>query len=148
MIDKVVPENLVTILMVEDDELDVEVFKRTLKKEHILNPFYNVTDGEEALSVLRGQHPDIQISKPYLLVMDINMPRMNGIECLSEIRQDPELKDTVVFFMTTSEDEQDMYEAYNLNVAGYMVKSNLGENFLKSVRMLDQYFHAIVLPDA
>lgn len=137
---------LVSILMVEDDELDVESFKRCLKRERIVNPFFQVKDGEEALQVLRGEHSELTVAKPYLLLMDINMPRMNGIECLTEIRKDPQLKDTVVFIMTTSEDEQDIYEAYNLNVAGYMVKSNLGENFLKSVQMLNTYFHAIVLP--
>lgn len=141
-------QNVVSILMVEDDELDIQSFKICLKKERILNPFFSVKNGEDALTVLRGQHPEIAISKPYLVVMDINMPRMNGIECLTEIRKDDDLKDTVVFFMTTSEDEKDVYEAYNLNIAGYMVKSNLGDNFLRSVHMLDKYFHAIIMPEA
>lgn len=139
--------NLVSILMVEDDELDVETLRRTLKKERVVNPFVSVENGEEALQVMRGTHKDIVIRKPYLVLMDINMPRMNGIECLQAIRSDESLKDTVVFIMTTSDDEKDMYEAYNLNVAGYMVKSNLGDNFLKTVHMIDRYCHAIVLPD-
>ena len=138
--------NLVSILMVEDDELDVESFKRSLKKERLINPFYSVSNGEEALKVLKGQHESIQIGKPHLVLMDINMPRMNGLECLKHIRQDPELKDTVVFVMTSSDDEKDIYNAYDLNVAGYMVKSELGANFLKTVHMLDKYCHAIVLP--
>lgn len=141
-------QNLVSILMVEDDELDVHAFKRCLKKERILNPFHSVINGEEALKALRGELPDVQIQRPLLVIMDINMPRMNGIECLKEIRKDEELKDTVVFIMTTSEADKDVYEAYNLNVAGYMVKTNLGDNFLRSVQMLDKYFHAIVLPEA
>lgn len=142
-----VAQAIVSILMVEDDELDIETFKRCLKKERISNPFYSVKNGEEALAALRHNHDEIELQKPYLVVMDINMPKMNGIECLTEIRKDPKLKDTVVFIMTTSESEQDVLEAYNLNVAGYMVKSNLGENFLKSIQMLDKYFNAIVLPD-
>lgn len=141
-------DSIVSILMVEDDEIDITIFKRCLKKEKISNPFYYVKNGEEALSVLRNQHSDIKLAKPYLVVMDINMPRMNGIECLTEIRNDPDLKDTVVFFMTTSEDEQDVLEAYNLNVAGYMIKSSLGENFLKSVQLIEKYFSAILLPDS
>lgn len=141
-----IQNQLVSILMVEDDELDVHSFRRTLKKEKVINPLVNAVNGEEALQILRGEHPEKTIEKPYIILMDINMPRMNGIECLKAIRQDDSLKDAVVFIMTTSEDEKDIYEAYNLNVAGYMVKSMLGENFFKTVRMLDKYCQAIVLP--
>ncbi len=139
---------IVSILMVDDDSLDVESFRRALSKNKIINPFYHAVDGIEALDIIRGTHPDKHISKPYLVLMDINMPRMNGIECLKELRKDPETHDAVVFIMTTSSDERDLYEAYDLNVAGYMVKSDLGSNFIRSIEMLDKYFNAIVLPPA
>jgi len=138
--------DLVSILMVEDDDLDVEAFKRALNKNKIVNPFYHVRDGVEALELLRGDGDSKPFPRPYLILMDINMPRMNGIECLREIRRDQNIKDAVVFIMTTSSDDTDMYDAYDLNVAGYMVKSDLGSSFMRGVEMLDKYFHAIVLP--
>ncbi len=137
---------LVSILMVEDDPLDVEIFQRSLHSNRIANHLCHAIDGVEALEVLRGQHPSKEITRPYLILMDINMPRMDGIECLREIRSDDELKDSTVFIMTTSSSDEDIYEAYNLNVAGYMVKSDLGLHFIKTVEMLDRYCHAIVLP--
>lgn len=137
---------IVNILMIDDDSLDVESFKQNLTKRRILNPFTHAIDGVEGLEILRGQHPTKSITRPLLILLDINMPRMNGLEFLQEIRKDSELKDLVVFIMTTSVDEHDMYEAYNLNVAGYMVKSELGQSFVKTIEMLDSYFHAIVMP--
>jgi len=139
--------NFVSILMVEDDDLDVEVFKMALEKEKLVNPLVRANNGEEALEILHNTHSSKSIERPYLVLMDINMPRMNGLECLQEMRKDPKLKDSVVFIMTTSDDERDIYEAYNLNVAGYIVKSSLGESFLKAIQLLDKYFHAIVLPE-
>jgi len=133
--------------MVEDEDLDVEIFKITLNKERLVNPLVHANNGEEALEVLRGQHCDKRICKPFLVLMDINMPKMNGLECLREIRNDPLLSDSVVFVMTTSDDERDIYDAYHLNVAGYIVKSKLGDSFFKAIQMLDKYFNAIILPD-
>ena len=132
--------------MVDDDELDVEAFKRTLKKQKIVNPFFHAKDGIEALEMLRGQCADIAISRPLIILMDINMPRMNGLECIQAIRDDRDLSDIIIFVMTTSADDKDIYEAYNLKVAGYMIKSELGDNFITSIEMLDKYCQAIVLP--
>jgi len=136
---------LVNILMVEDDALDVEAFQRSLKKNKIINPLVVAHDGVEALDILRGDASK-SIQEPLLIMMDINMPRMSGIECLREIRNDPKLKDHIVFIMTTSSDEGDRYDAYDLNVAGYMVKRDLGSSFIKAVEMLDKYCNAIVFP--
>lgn len=138
--------NIVSILIVDDDSLDVESFKRTIKKQRFINPILHAWDGVEALEVMKGVG-EKKLHRPYIVLMDINMPRMNGIECLTKIRTDPELKDSIIFMMTTSADEQDKYEAYNLNVAGYMVKSDLGTSFIRAVNMLDHYFNAIILPE-
>ena len=132
--------------MVDDDELDVEAFKRTLKKQKIVNPFFHARDGIEALEMLRGEHEDVVITRPLIVLMDINMPRMNGLECIQAIREDNDLSNIIIFVMTTSADETDIYEAYNLKVAGYMVKSDLGDSFIRSIEMLDKYCQAIVWP--
>lgn len=132
----------VNILMVDDDSIDVEMFRRSLKHNRIANPLHVACDGEEAIAMLRER----KIEKPLLIVLDLNMPRMNGIEFLHELRADDVYKDSIVFVMTTSDADKDKVEAYNFNIAGYMVKSELGENFIGAVNLLDQYWNTIQLP--
>ena len=137
----------VSILMIEDDSLDVEIFKRSLKKNRIANPFFHAKDGIEGLEVLRGDENNPPLKRPYLIVLDINMPRMNGIEFLKELRADKRLRDSVVFVMTTSSEEVDRCNAYDLNVAGYMVKTDIGGSFMKAIEMLDHYWRIVHLPN-
>ena len=136
-------QKIVNILIVDDDSLDVEMFRLSIEKRHFSNPIFRAVDGVEALEILRNQH-EIVLERPYIILMDINMPRMNGLECIKEIRNDAQLKDAIIFVMTTSSHETDIYEAYNLNVAGYMVKSDIGKHFFDAINMLDNYFQAIV----
>ena len=137
----------VTILMIEDDSLDVEIFRRSLNNHKIANPFVTAKDGVEGLAILRGEGGLQPLARPYLIILDINMPRMNGIEFLQELRADKRLHDSIVFVMTTSSDERDRYDAYNLNVAGYMVKSDLGGSFINAIAMLDHYWKVIHFPN-
>ena len=137
----------VHILMIEDDSLDVELFKRELKKNRVANQFTAAKDGVEGLEILRGENGYTALKRPYLIVLDINMPRMNGLEFLQELRGDERLRDSIVFIMTTSADERDRYEAHNLNVAGYMVKSELGSSFLRAIDMLQHYWKIVYFPN-
>lgn len=136
----------VTILLVEDDSIDAEAIKRALKRARIVNPLVVVSDGLEALNILRGSAADPPLERPFLVLLDLNMPRMNGIEFLEEIRNDEDLHDSVVFVLTTSEDDRDKLAAYGQHAAGYMVKSNAGEDFMKLVGMLDSYWKIVELP--
>ena len=135
----------VDILMVDDDELDVELFRRALNKNRIANRLVWARDGVEALEVLRGQGAE-SIELPAIIILDINMPRMNGLEFLDAMRADPELKTLTVFVLTTSQDDRDIARAYQNNVAGYMVKSELGESFAAGVGLLDHYWRVVELP--
>lgn len=135
----------VDILMIDDDELDVELFQRTLKKKQIANRLVWARDGVEALSILRG-HSETTVGTPVIVLLDINMPRMNGHEFLQEVRADPDLRHLTVFVMSTSRDDQDVAQAYEHNVAGYMVKSALGDSFVEGIEMLDHYWRVIELP--
>ena len=132
----------VNLLMVDDDSIDVKMFKRSLAEHRIGNPLYTAADGEEALEIIK----ESKIPKPLVIILDLNMPKMGGIEFLAELRQDENYRDTVVFVMTTSDADADRVEAYNFNVAGYMVKSELGDSFLKAIDLLDQYWKTIQLP--
>ena len=136
----------VNILLVEDDDVDVEVVKRGFRQHKIGNPVTVAQDGVEALEILRGQNGRQTLPKPYLILLDLNMPRMNGIELLKELRSDPELNDTVVFVLTTSRSEEDMVKAYREHIAGYMVKADVGSSFRSAIDMLTRYWTVVVLP--
>ncbi len=135
-----------TFLLVEDDDVELMILKRSLKKLKIANPVIVAHDGIEALSILRGEGDLGSIQKPYIILLDLNMPRMNGIEFLDEIRKDPKLCRAVVFVLTTSNAEQDKVKAYDKHVAGYIVKSNAGESFMDALDMLDRYWRVVELP--
>lgn len=139
-------DNTVTILLVEDDEIDAEAIDRAFKRARIANPILNVTDGLQALSVLRGENGETRLDRPYIILLDWNMPRMNGVEFLEELRKDPNLRDSVVFVLTTSNDDRDKVAAYERQVAGYMVKSKAGEDFMQLIALLDHYWRVVELP--
>ena len=134
-------ENIpITILLVEDDEVDVMNIRRAFKKNKIDNPLHLAENGLEALEQLRG---GAIVPKPKVILLDINMPKMNGIEFLREIRKDPELKSLSVFVMTTSNEDSDKIEAYDLNVAGYILKPLSFENFVDAVKKLSNFWSII-----
>lgn len=132
----------VHVLLVEDDEVDAEAVKRGFQKHRIANPILVAPNGLIALEMLRSG----QVPRPYLILLDINMPRMNGIEFLQAIRGDDDLRDSVIFILSTSDDERDKIATYNQNIAGYLVKSKVGEGFVNLVEMLDCYWRYVELP--
>lgn len=135
----------ITLLLVEDDAVDAETVQRAFRRQRIANPFVVVRDGVEALAALRGE-AGVEVSHPYLVLLDVNMPRMNGIEFLRELRADPALARTVVFVLTTSDREEDKVAAYDHHVAGYILKSRAGEDFLDVVRLLKVYWRLVEFP--
>jgi CheY-like chemotaxis protein len=136
----------VQILLVEDDEIDAEAIVRAFKKQEIANPFTIVTDGIEALDILRGEAGHPRLSQPYLILLDINMPRMNGIEFLKVLRQDAELRQSIVFVLTTSNGEADKTAAYDEQVAGYLLKSNTDRDFSDIVTLFTSYERVVEFP--
>ena len=127
---------LVNILLVEDDEVDVMNVKRAFSKNKIENPLYVAGNGVEALALLND--PDVPM--PKIIILDINMPKMNGIEFLRLVRQNDKFKNISVFVMTTSNEDSDKINAYDLNVAGYILKPLSFEKFLSSVSTLNDYW--------
>ena len=131
------------ILLVEDDAVDVMNVKRAFTKNNITNPLFVAGDGIEGLELLRG---DRYPKKNRIVLLDLNMPRMNGIEFLRELRKDPELSATPVVVLTTSNDDRDKVNAYNLNVAGYLVKPVTFSNFCETMAALNKYWSLVELP--
>lgn len=137
---------IVHILLVEDDEIDAEAIVRGFHKQQIDNPIMVVPNGIEALNVLRGENGQERIPAPYLILLDLNMPRMNGIEFLQALRQDIQLKSSIVFVLTTSNSDKDKLAAYQEQIAGYLLKQRSGVNFSDLVSMLDFYWRVVEFP--
>lgn len=134
------------VLLVEDDDVAAEAVMRSFKQSGITHPVSWAVDGLDALAWLKGLAPDKQIPRPRLILLDLNMPRMNGFEFLEAIRSDPALRDEVVFVLTTSNNDEDRSRAYNENIAGYMVKSAVGPQFSRLLRLVESYDQAVHLP--
>jgi CheY-like chemotaxis protein len=111
-----------SILLVEDDQMDVMNVQRELRKHNIAVPLHLARNGREALNLLRGENGHEKIQKPNVVMLDINMPRMNGLELLETLRSDPEFVALNVFIMTTSDLEADRLKARELAVSGYIIK--------------------------
>ena len=136
-------EKLLNILLVEDDQVDVMNVKRAFERNRISNPLFVAGDGVEALEILRsGKVPH----ERRLVLLDLNMPRMNGIEFLRALRADQDLHATPVVVLTTSDDERDKIDAYNLNVAGYLLKPVTFVNFVETMAALNKYWALVELP--
>ena len=130
------------ILLVEDDQVDVMTVMRALKEIHVTNPVVNPENGEEALKYLR----DPKNTKPCIILLDLNMPIMNGIEFLQVAKQDAQLRRIPVVVLTTSEEQQDKVNSFDLGVAGYMAKPVDYRQFVEVMRTIDAYWTISELP--
>jgi len=135
---------LTNILLVDDDAVDVMNVRRAFARNRASSTrLYVAGDGIEALAMLRG---DTVPTERRLVLLDINMPRMNGLELLRAMRADPALQPTPVVILTTSGDDRDRVEAYRLNVAGYMLKPVTAAAFFELMVALERYWNLVELP--
>ena len=135
-----------SIVLVEDDDVAAESVMRGLNRSGVSAPVVWAQDGEMALRVLRSADPERRAQRPRVVLLDLNMPRMNGFEFLQHVRADPVLRDEVVFVLTTSDTDADRMRAYHENVAGYMVKASVGPQFAKLAQLLQSYRLVVRLP--
>ena len=134
-------DRMLNILLVEDDEIDVMNVRRAFKKNNICNPLFTAGNGLEALEMLRSD----QLPRDRRLVLlDLNMPKMNGIEFLREVRQDPELRSTPVVVLTTSKGEEDIVRTYDLGVNSFVSKPVTFEELASVMRTLACYWFDLV----
>ncbi|MES2070674.1 MAG: response regulator [Pseudomonadota bacterium] len=130
------------LLVVEDDMVDVMTIKRALKEIQVLNPVVHLENGEEALKYLR----DPRNESPCIIFLDLNMPVMNGIEFLRVVKHDEQLKRFPVVVLTTSEEQQDKVNSFNLSVAGYIAKPVDYREFVEIMRSIDLYWTISEMP--
>ena len=137
----------IPILIVDDDQVSVMAIKRAMKQMNLSNPLRVASDGLQALEILRGEAGLAQLAPPYIVLLDINMPRMNGHEFLGEIRNDPKLNRALVFVLTTSDAPEDIARAYDRNIAGYIIKDDILTPFNRTLEVVDLYARVIVFPN-
>jgi CheY-like chemotaxis protein len=140
------PAKPIRILLVEDDDGDAKAVERAFQKARIANPIVRALDGIEAMAILKGTDEQPRLESPYLLLVDLNMPRMDGIQLVTAIREDPNLRDTIIFMLTTSNRSEDIRAAYSLNVTGYILKEKAGEDFLRRFSVVDSYWRIVEMP--
>ena len=137
------------VLLIEDDPVDVMSVKRAFEKNSITNPLYVVGNGEEGLAYLRreGKYTEPDSSPiPTLILLDLNMPRMGGLEMLAIVKSDPDFQHIPIVILTTSDVDEDIKQSYKYGVAGYLVKPVTFEKFSKSIRVFDLYWTLSELP--
>jgi len=135
-----------TILLVEDDDVDAETVERGLKAARIEGILVRARDGVEAMDLLEGRHGQAKIRPPFLLLVDIRMPRMDGLSLIHAVRRNVSLQRTIIFVLTTSDSERDRLAAYNEHVAGYIIKSGSDDQYLRLAKMLEYYLSIVELP--
>ena len=136
-------ERALNILLVEDDEVDVMNVERAFERNKMKSALFVAGNGLEALALLRSNKVP---KERRLILLDLNMPKMNGIEFLEELRRDPELSSTPVVVLTTSNDDQDKLDAYYFNVAGYLLKPVTFSSFCERMATLDKYWALVEMP--
>lgn len=139
---------MINILLVEDDDVDVMNVQRAFRKGNITNPLFVARNGLEALDILRAQTSEGPVIPPErrLILLDLNMPKMGGIEFLHVLRADPKLKVIPVVVLTTSNADQDRLSAYNLNIAGYLLKPVTFGAFVEAMLTLNKYWALCEMP--
>ena len=132
----------VTLFLVEDDDVDVLQIQRLFSKKQIKNPLIRAKDGLDALQRIRSG----EIPKPFVILLDVQMPRMNGIEFLTALRGEQNYQDSIVFVLSTSANDEDINKSYNLNVAGYLVKGDNPADLSNVMELLQKYWSTVKLP--
>jgi CheY-like chemotaxis protein len=141
-------DKAINLLLVEDDAVDVMTVRRALKTNNIDSSFYVAENGLAALKMLRGVdgQPPVVPNHRRLILLDVNMPKMNGIEFLQALRADPQLQMTPVIMLTTSDEDRDRVEAYRLNVAGYILKPITFSHFVEVMATLNKFWTLCEMP--
>jgi CheY-like chemotaxis protein len=138
----------IQLLLIEDDEVDAETIERACRRLKVNCEIIRFRDGREALDALHGSFGAGLLARPYLIVLDLNLPRLDGITFLDDLRADPIWRRSIVFVLTTSTREEDTAAAYDRRVAGYLIKEQLGPDYTALCELLDVYEKSVQFPIA
>lgn len=140
------PRKELTVLLVEDDDVDVMAVKRGFAKNRIANDLHVAHDTQSAMEILQGSGGTPPLQRPYVILLDLNLPGMGGLEFLEILRKEPNLQDVVVFILSTSDHDADKKKAFDLGVAGYILKSDPAGGFLDAMSLIGHYWRIVELP--
>lgn len=141
------PDPKVEVLLVEDNPGDVELTRIALKEAKLSTPLKVVTDGEQAIAYLRSEPPFEDARRPGLILLDLNLPRMDGHQVLKTLKTDPDLKRIPVCILTTSGDEMDIAKSYSLHANSYIQKPSVMNDMVNVVAHINKYWlHTVKLP--
>jgi CheY-like chemotaxis protein len=138
------PVEIIDILLVEDNPGDAKLVQKAFELGRLANKIYHVSDGESALSFLRKEGSYADAPRPDIILLDLNMPGLDGREVLARVKSDPELLTIPVIIMTTSSAEQDILESYKLHVNCYITKPVQVQDFINVVKTIDEFWIGIV----
>jgi CheY-like chemotaxis protein len=139
-------KHLLELVLVEDDEVEIEAVMRALRGLRIAHDLTVFRTGAGALHSLRQQRQHLQCAYPFFMLLDLSMPGVPGLQLLRQLREDPLLRAAIVFVLTNSDNEEDKYAAYDLHVAGYLIKSNLGPNYERLGELIRAYYQVVEFP--
>jgi CheY-like chemotaxis protein len=134
----------VNVLLVEDDEGDVLMTREAFEFYKVRNPLHVVSDGEQALQFVRRTGPYTDAPRPGLILLDVNLPRVSGLEVLAELKQDPGLRTIPVVMLTTSQADEDILRSYSLHANAYVSKPVDFDQFTAAIRQIDDFFLNLV----
>jgi CheY-like chemotaxis protein len=134
----------IEVLLVEDDAGDVLMTREALREGKVLNRLSVVGDGVEALDYLRGHEPYGDVTRPDLILLDLNLPRRDGRQVLEDVKGDPELRRIPIVVLTTSEAEEDVLRSYDLHANAYVTKPVDFDRFVEVIRQIDDFFVTVV----
>lgn len=134
----------IEILLVDDDLADIKLTKRALENDRILNNIHVVRDGSEALAFLRQRPPYEAVPRPDIILLDLNMPRIDGRQVLREVKTDPDLKAIPIIVLTTSEDQHDVAGSYSDHANSYVAKPLDTDQFKKAIFSVKDYWISVV----
>jgi len=142
-------EKEMVILIAEDDMGHASLIQKNLRRAGVPNQFIHFKDGQEALDFLfrRTQEPHMVSGTPYLMLLDINMPRVDGTEVLRQVKGDSELRKMPVIMLTTTDDPREVEHCHMLGANGYIAKPVAYENFIETVKQLGLYLMVVKVPD-
>ena len=135
---------VIDVLMVDDDDGDVLMTREAFEHYKIRNRLHVVSDGEQALQFLRRSGPFADAPRPGLILLDVNLPRRNGLEVLAELKQDPDLLLIPVVMLTTSRAEEDIVRSYSLHANAFVGKPVDFAHFIEAIRQIDNFFLTLV----
>ncbi len=140
------PIDDVTFLIIDDDQISVMAVQRAIRKLGLPYRTCVARDGIEALNILKGEEGLAAVKPPYIVLLDINMPRMNGHEFLYEVREDSRLRNSLIFILSTSDTNEDVENAFTQNVAAYLLKGDMFDDILSKVKFVDNYVKNSLMP--